>query len=72
MLGGSIFEDKTNLHNMYKIKLQYNCDPYNLDMFVMKGMLVFFDIFVNHFPKIHILSLETRAIAYTHAGKHPS
>ena len=32
----------------------------------------FFDVFVNHFPKIHILFPETGVIAHACAGNHPN
>ena len=47
------FKDKTNLYNMYKIKLHKTSKclwpPYK-HMFVVESF--FFDIFINHFPRI--------------------
>ena len=48
------FEDKTHLYNMCKIKLHKTSKclgPIYIDMFVMKWG--FFDVFINHFAKIH-------------------
>ena len=49
------FKDKTNLYNMYKIKLHKTSKclrPVYTDMFCkMNG--VFFDVFIYHFPRIH-------------------
>ena len=52
---------------MYKIKLHKTSKclwPVNIDMFVVKYF--FFDIFINHFPKIHINVFRkiTRAVLY--------
>ena len=57
----TVFQDKTNLYNMYKInfiKLQNVCDPYiYIDMFVKKWIF-FFDGFVNNHNSIEVFSLK--------------
>ena len=47
------FKDKTNLCNMYKIKLRYICCEMNV---------FFSDLFINHLPKIHRSVLRKVAI----------
>ena len=49
------FKDKTNLYNMYEKKLYKTLKylwPVHIDMYFLKWM-VFFDVFINHFLKIH-------------------
>ena len=49
------FKDKTNLYNMCKIKLHKTSKfvwPVYIDEFVVKWVF-FFDVFINHFLKIH-------------------
>ena len=51
----TVFKDKTDLYNMYKIKLHKTSKclwPVNIDMSVVKWMS-FFEVFINHFPRIH-------------------
>ena len=51
----TVFKDKTNLYNMYKIKLQKTSKclwPVYIDIIIVKWMF-FSDFFLNHFPKIH-------------------
>ena len=49
------FKDKANLCNMYKIKLHKTSKsmwPVHIHRYVCCEMNVFFNVFINHFPKI--------------------
>ena len=50
-----LFKDKANLYNIYKTKLYVTSKclwPIYTDMFVVKWKKFFFNVFINHFPKI--------------------
>ena len=51
----TVFKDKTNLYNMYKIKLHKTSKclwPVYKDVSAVKWMF-FFNVSINHFPRIH-------------------
>ena len=61
----AVFKDKKNLYNMYKIKLHKTSKclwPVYIDMFAVKWMLFFFDVLINHFPKIDTSVLGKKII----------
>ena len=52
----TVFKDKVNLYNMYKMKLHKTSKclwPVYTDLLVVKWVGFFSNVFVNHFPKIH-------------------
>ena len=62
-------KNRTNLYNMYKIKLHKTSKPVYIDMIVAKWMF-FFNIFINHFQKIHHIVLWGISPTLKY-GRHP-